>query len=242
MPSAEIKRSITVASLSWPASIIKRGNAIRPDSWTVCTTSMGVSKTFPLGICRHTTSCGWDATCSELSRAKTSTSVVNAMPVMASVTRSASAPMVSVRSEPVEYAPRSSSAIRLYRQISSSALGRDTGVVLMVASLQKVVLNYLFRRHQRRFVRSFSRSSRTLCPIALMMFSAASRTAAAEPSSSPGGSSGADVGTTLPRVQPASMSRRSNLSQFAGQRHGASGAKSRLHLRTTSSPAYVLLS
>ena len=45
-----------------------------------------------------------------------------------------------------------------------------------------------------------------------------------------------------PTCQPASNIRRSKPTQFSGQRHGASGARSTRHFRTTSPLAYVRLS
>ena len=73
----------------------------------------------------------------------------------------------------------------------------------------------------------------TCGPIELRKSSASSRIAAALPSSSPGGSGGVGGETIDPYVQPASILG-SNALQCSGQRHGASGARSRLHLRTVS--------
>lgn len=87
-----------------------------------------------------------------------------------------------------------------------------------------------------------SMSARMLGPIELTMSSAASSTAAAEPSSSPAGSGGVAGGVRLPWVQATSASRRSNAGHGSGQRHGASGARSRLHFLTVSPFGYERLS
>src|SRR6185295_15349653 len=81
----------------------------------------------------------------------------------------------------------------------------------------------------------------TCGPIELRKSSASSRIAAALPSSRPGGSGGVGGETNEPYVHPASI-RGSNALQLSGHRHGASGARSRLHLRTVSPLAYVRLS
>src|SRR6478752_4302913 len=98
------------------------------------------------------------------------------------------------------------------------------------------------RRHPLAGGRPTPNSDPNWAPAALMMSSASSSTAAALPSSSPGGSSGVAGLTSDPYTQPPSASRRSNPEHGSGQRHGASGARSRLHLRTVSPLAYVRLS
>src|SRR4051794_25003630 len=77
-----------------------------------------------------------------------------------------------------------------------------------------------------------------------MMSSASSSSAA---TSSPylsrsTGSSGVLGVTSVPWLQLTSTKRRSYLGQSSGQRHGASGARSRLHFRTVSPFGYVRLS
>ena len=85
--------------------------------------------------------------------------------------------------------------------------------------------------------RSRATSAITSAPIELMKSSASSSTPATEPSSrsraSPG-SSGVGGVTREPWLQFTSASRRVKLGQFSGQRHGASGARSRSHFRTVS--------
>ncbi len=56
------------------------------------------------------------------------------------------------------------------------------------------------------------------------------------------GSSGVGGVTSVPWLQFTSASRRANFGQSAGQRHGASGARSRSHFRTVSPFGYVRLS
>ena len=62
------------------------------------------------------------------------------------------------------------------------------------------------------------------------------------PSATLAGSSGVGGDTSVPWVQATAASRRSYFGQLSGQRHGASGARSRSHLRTASPLAYVRLS
>ena len=62
------------------------------------------------------------------------------------------------------------------------------------------------------------------------------------PSATLAGSSGVGGDTSEPCVQATAASRRSYFGQLSGQRHGASGARSRSHLRTVSPLAYVRLS
>ncbi len=74
------------------------------------------------------------------------------------------------------------------------------------------------------------------------MSSASSRMAAADPSSRPAGSGGVGGTTSEPWVQATSARRRSNAGHASGHRHGASGARSRLHFRTVSPFGYERLS
>ena len=77
-----------------------------------------------------------------------------------------------------------------------------------------------------------------------MMSSAASSSAAIEssPVAALAGSSGVGGVTRVPWLQFTSASRRAVLRAVAGQRHGASGARSRSHFRTVSPLRYVRLS
>ena len=90
--------------------------------------------------------------------------------------------------------------------------------------------------------RSASTSALTSSPMAFKISSAASRTAAADPSSRPAGSGGVGETTSVPCVHAASANLRSYPEQFSGHRQGASGAKSMLHFLTVSPFGYDRLS